>query len=273
MAISFRGSVVTPRMQPLQPQNSNRIVFAIINTFRSRSKVDVTRLVVQSDTAEAPTSNTNNRVMPIFRTMRMNASNLEGGLKISSVVAWDTQMARDDGVELRYSPEHSSAEEGEHDLTALLPTGNLWQQYTNRPSSNVEQRLGLDNSLLPALSASHDFILYPGQALIVLQRSAIPIGAVSFIQAVWEEEIIDDGFDIAGNVKLAGNNVEGARAVIITSSNADLSEHVQTEVISTNSSGNFSKTVSSSVKASVFIQHQSGGTKYTDKGKPFLEKS
>jgi hypothetical protein len=87
---------------------------------------------------------------------------------------------------------------------------------------------------------------------------------------MWEEDQTDAGFTLGGKVTLSAANVAGARVHVLTAPATDM-VGAQLETLVTNGTGDYSKTLATGVKAAVFVQHEAGGIKYTDEGKPFIE--
>lgn len=270
MALTWRGSTVTPMIQAMPALNGNVVVFAIVNTFRSRAKINVLRLVTQLDVAEPPTGTTSNRVMPIMRARRCAASNVSGGVEIKARPAYDTTINDPDpGIKVLFDPGAFGGPDTV--ITATNRRGPMWEQFTNRQASAVEQSISWDNFCVPCLAASKDIVLAPGEAFIIEQQAALPTGGAAFFEVAWEEDRIDAGYEVGGSVQLSGSPVAGAKVLLVTASdNAMPSPEVETLI--TGAPGTFSKTLASGVKAAVFVQHENGGTKYTDEGKPFIEK-
>jgi len=269
MPITWRGSTVTPLIQATPPTNGNVVVFAIVNTFRSRCRMTPLRVVCQYDNAEAPTGVTANRVMPIIRARRCAAADVSGGVAINARPPWDTDLgAADPGVELRFNP----GEYGGPDtiLTAANRGGPAWQQFTMRQASSVGQILSQDNSAVPGMMSGSDGGLYPGEALIFEQVAAIPTGGVVWFQVAWEEDQTDAGYVVGGTVNLSGAPVNGAKVLLVTDATTGMN-NPSVETLTTGATGTFSRTLASGVKAAVFVQHEAGGTLYTDEGKPFIE--
>jgi hypothetical protein len=270
MAVTWRGSAVTPQLQAMLPTDGGAVVFAVVNTFRSRANVDILRLVCQFDSSDAPTGATANRIMPIMRARRCAAADVSGGALVAARSAWDTALnAPDPGVELRFDAGAFGGPD-----TAITATGSggpVWQQYTMRQATQVEQVLSQDNFVLPTLAATTDIILRPGEALVIEQVAAIPTGGVTWFQVAWEEDQFDAGYVVGGIVELAGGPVTGAKVLLVTDSSTAMPAP-RIETITTGAPGTFSRTLASDVKAAVFVQHESGGTKYSDEGKPFIEK-
>jgi hypothetical protein len=269
MPVTWRGSTVTPQLQAMLPTGGSRPVFAIVNTFRSRCTVNVLRLVCQFDVTEAPTSNVANRVMPIMRTRRVAAANVSGGLRVAARPAWDTAIgAADPGVEVRCDP---GAFGGPDTVITLdTPDAPLWQQYTARQATGVEQFQSYDNACLPAMALSFDMLLRVGEALVIEQIAQLPTGGVAWFQIAWEEDQTDAGYVVGGTVTLNSSPVAGARVLLVTDAATSMTAP-SVEPLTTDGGGAFSRTLASGVKAAAFVQHEDGGTQYSDEGKPFLE--
>jgi hypothetical protein len=268
--VTWRGSTVTPMVQAQVPTDGSRPVFAIVNTFRSRCTVNVLRLVCQFDVDEAPTSNTTNRIMPIMRTRRVAAANVSGGLRIAARPAWDTAIgSADPGVEVLCDPGAFGGPDTA--ITIASPGGPLWQQFTARQASAVEQFQSYDNRCVPELTAGVDLVLRVGEALVIEQAARIPTGGAAWFEIAWEEDQTDAGYTVGGTVTLDGDPVSGARVLLVTDSATGMATPV-VEPLTTDGSGAFSRTLASGVKAAAFVQHEDGGTQYTDEGTPFLEK-
>jgi hypothetical protein len=249
--------------------NGNAVVLAVVNTFRSRANVDILRLVCQMDNAEPPTGAVASRVMPIMRARRCAAADVSGGIAVQARPAWDTAInSPDDGVRVLFNPGTFGGPDTL--IAAANRSGSVWQQYTMRQASAVEQVLSQDNFCVPALAATNDFILRPGEALIIEQQAGLPTGGTSWFQIAWEEDQIDAGYVVGGTVNLSGSPVSGAKVLVVTDSATDMPAP-EIETLTTGAPGTFSKTLASGVKAAVFVQHENGGTKYSDEGKPYIE--
>jgi hypothetical protein len=269
MPVTWRGSVATPQIQAAPSLNGSVVVWAFVNTFRSRASARILRIVGQMDSTDAPTAATANRVMPIMRTRRCAASNVTGGLLIGTRAPWDTALnAPDDGIEIRCNP--GIFGEPDTAISATSPGAAAWQQYTMRQATGAEQVLSQDNSGVPAYATSGTLIVNPGEALIIQQVAAIPTGGTAWFQVAWEEDQIDAGYVVGGEVTLSGSPVSGARVFVLTDSTTAMTAP-SVEALTTGAPGTFARTVASGVKAAVFVQHEAGGTQYTDEGKPFIE--
>lgn len=272
MALSWMGSTVTPMIQAMPALNGKVVMLAIVNTFRSRVNVNILRTVCQADNAEAPTGNTAGRVMPIIRTRRCPSTSISGGVEVKARPAWDTTLnAPDAGVKVLFDP----GAFGGPDTAIVAVTGisdPFWQQFTMRRASDAEQVLTWDNFCVPAMAESKALILKPGEAFIFEQQDALPTGGSVFFDIAWEEDTVDAGYVVGGTVNLSGSPVSGAKVLLVTDSATSMPAPT-VEVLTTGAPGTFSKTVASGVKAAVFVQHENGGTKYTDEGNPYIEKA
>lgn len=269
MAITWRGSTVTPMLQAMPAVNSNVVVFAIVNTFRSRANVDILRTVCQLDVAESPTGSTANRVSPIIRARRCAASDVSGGVEVKARPPYDTTInSPDPGVKLLFDP---GAFGGPDTLITAANRGTpAWEQFTARQASQVEQFNSWDNFATSVLTTKR-ILLRPGEALIFEQVAAQPTGGAVWFDVAWQEDQIDTGYVVGGSVELSGSPVNGAKVLLVTDSTTAMPAPT-VEVLTTGAPGTFSKTLASGVKAAVFVQHENGGTKYTDEGKPYIEK-
>lgn len=193
-----------------------------------------------------------------------------GSAEIKARPAWDTTINDPDpGIKVLFDPGAFGGPDTI--ITAANRSGPVWEQFTNRQASAVEQAISWDNSCVSKLSLGRDFVLNIGEALIIEQQAALPTGGAAFFEIAWEEDRIDAGYVVGGSVGLSGSPVNGAKVLLVTASdNAMPSPEVETLI--TGAPGTFSKTLASGVKAAVFVQHENGGTKYTDEGKPFIEK-
>lgn len=269
MPITWRGSTVTPQVQAMLATQASAPVLAIVNTFRSRAVVRVLRLVCQLDSDEALNGNVANRVMPLMRARRVAAANVSGGLRIAARPAWDTALgAADDGVLVLCDPGAFGGPDTA--ITIASPGGPLWQQYTMRPASSARQVRPDDNFCLPAIATAPPCVLQIGEALVVQQIAHLSTGGVATFQIAWEEDQTDAGYVVGGTVTLDGDPVSGARVLLVTDAATSM-DAPSIEPLATNGSGAFSRTLASGVKAAAFVQHQDGGTQYTDEGKPYLE--
>jgi hypothetical protein len=265
MAVTWVGSTVTPPIacDPI----SGRYVFALVNNFRSRHKINVLRFVAMGDSVEVST--TAGHIMPLLKTWRCSCASVGGGVAVDKRPPWDTNTnAPSPHVKLLYSGYGVSEA---NRITVGTPTGPAWQQFIQRSATNVEQRRTLDSSMLSRLTAVEDFALLPGQALVVSwEHGAAPIGGSIFFNIAWEEDEIDAGYTLGGTVTLDASPVDGAKVFVLTDSDRDM-PNPELQQLATNSSGVWSTTLATGVKAAAFVQHRDGTDLYTDEGKPYIE--
>lgn len=264
MAITFTGTIATDRMNIV----NNDIAFVIDNTKRSRKKINVLRLIAQMENLDL--GNGTGFYMAMLKTYKVTGIS-SGGI-ILTKNSFDTQDSSDDGIIVR------SRILGDSPNMDIAVTGTptfLWQQFTSRKTTAVEQHTTWDFSLIPNIPSPSP-VLYPGECLFVRMAQGSSTGTQSpgglfFIEGVFEEEDFDAGYTLSGTVANSSVPVVGAKVVLVTDLDADLPDP-SIEVINSDASGNWSKILASDVKASAFVQHQNGGTMYTDEGKPYLEK-
>jgi len=267
MAISFSGTCVTP---PIVMENGKKC-FVMENSAFSRVAVNITRLVAQMENLELMTGS--NAYMPFLRTRKLTGI-ASGGIELPKA-SFDTALNSDDGVRIR------ALISGIDPALSLNVTGTpetVWSHFTSRRTTGVEQQQTEDISLLPLLVENSPFFkLLPGEALYVemLQGSAtgtLATGGLIYIQAVWDEDnSYDAGYTVSGQVTLNSSPVEGAKVFVLTDLTVAMTDP-KVKVKVTASGGTWSEDLASGVKAAAFVQYDSGGDKYTDEGKPYLEK-
>lgn len=268
MAVTWRGSTVSPTIYG----QGGAYLFALVNSFRSRATVRILYLMAQMETLETATSAVNNAIMPLLITVRCSANSITGGYPIAARSPFDTTVnAADPGVKLLYNPALFGDPSGGISVT---PGGRVWEQFTARMVSAYGQVMTWDFSLITRLTTSSSFLLVPGEAIVmqwVANPSGLDTGGIAFVQCAWEEDQTDSGYTLSGQVTLNSTGVTGAKVFLVTDADQDM-PNPEIEVITTPSGGTWSKTLGSNVKASAFVQHKSGTDKYTDEGKPYLEK-
>lgn len=263
MAVTFRGSVVSPHIAL-----SAGYVFAVVNTFRSRATVDLTRFISQVDPT-GPNSATAGHIMPLLRTIRCDAASVTGGVPLARKVAWDTELnAPDAGVLFLYSAGYYGDPDG---VISATPGARVWQQFTSREVSQAEQRTTWDFLQISGIAAETGFMLRPGEAVVVeCIFGTQPTGGTAFFQVMWEEDQTDAGYALGGKVTLDSAPVPGALVHVLTANNANMTG-ARVETLTTDGSGDYAAQLASGVKAAVFVQHEDGADKYTAEGRPFIE--
>jgi hypothetical protein len=262
MAVVWRGSLVTPYIGA-RPETGEP-VFAVVNTARSRNRVNVLRFITVGDSLEL--SATAGHIMPLLKTWRCAAENVAGGVPLVARPPWDTAVnAPDPGIRLLFGGGADGAR-----ITATGLQGPVWQQFTQRAATAVRQRRTLDNSLLSRLTTVSDFIIDPGQAIVVTWGHGVqPTGGQLFFAFAWEEDEVDPGYTLGGTVTSDGNPVEGAVVHVLTDTVSDMTNPERLR-LTTDAGGAWSVTLATGLHAAAFVQHRIGATFYTDQGKPFL---
>lgn len=259
MAITFTGSVMVPTVFGNDAVTQH--LFSLENHIGSRVDVNVRRLVVQNDPLTALTS-----IMPQVKVSR--GVSISGGILLDKAKFRTTETS-DPFVKIR-----SALAEGSH-ITATQ--GNtVWQQYTSRLHTAVEQVLATDENLLPRLveSSLFDFKLKPGESLLVsvISATAASNPALShnwLIDCAWEEDA-KATFAISGTVTLSGSPVAGAIVSVIEADDVSMTNAHLLETIVTPAGGTWAADILTGKVGAAFVQYESGGTKYTAPGSPYL---
>jgi hypothetical protein len=258
-------SAVTGYIQNKPPTS---VIFVLENSAFSRVKINVKRIVAQTDNISLVTGA--GGVMPILRASRRTCTS-SGGV-LATKAPFDTNKTSNEGVYVRFSTQLTT--DDAHDL-AVTDTSEptSWQQFTSRMVTAAEQHTSWDNSILTSLITTQNWVLYPGQCLVVDSvETTVSGGGTIFVQIVWEEDdSYDAGYTVSGVVNLDGSPVSGATVFLLQDLTTGMSAPIL-DVLTTNGSGQWSKTLASGVKAAAFVQHKNGSIMYTDHGKPYLEK-
>lgn len=204
---------------------------------------------------------------PLIKVSR--ATSISGGIILSKSLL-DTTLTSDAAVQCRAQNYEASP------ITATAGD-TIWQTFRNRMHTAVEQQITINRntSLLPSLIKTQDFVIRPGQSVLVkLVGAAGTSNAVSSfahaISAIWEEVAIAT-FAISGTVTLSGSPVTGARVVVVEADDQLMTNAVLREVITTPAGGTWASTIRTGKVGAAFVQYESGGTYYTAYGSPYLE--
>ena len=259
MAVTFKGAAMFPVV--IGNDSTVQHLCAIHNGIGSRVNVNVRRLAVQLDTIAALAT-----VMPQVKVSR--GVSISGGIMLDKAT-FSTLQASDVGVTIRSALGEGSA------ITATQ--GNtIWQQYVARMHTLVEQVLGSDESAMPRLidSPSFDLKLRPGESLLVtvIGASVASNAALAnnwLVDCAWEEDAIAT-FAISGTVTLSAVPVAGAIVTVVEADDASMTNAVLREVIVTPAGGTWASSIRTGKVGAAFVQYESGGTKYTAPGSPFL---
>lgn len=259
MAITFTGGVQVPIV--LGNGAVTQHLFAIENGVASRVNVYVRRLVIQNDPVAALTS-----VMPQVKVSR--GVGISGGI-ITAKQTFLTTETSDPAVQFRSAMGEGAPVDATQGTT-------VWQQYVSRLHTAVEQVIGNDENALPKLveRTGFEFILRPGESLLVSVIGAAVTSNAALtnnwsVNCVWEEDAIAT-FAISGTVTLSAAPVAGAIVTIIEADDASMTNAVLRETIVTGAGGTWASTIRTGKVGSAFVQYESGGTKYTAAGSPYL---
>lgn len=262
MAITYRGGVISPLM--LGNDALVQTLFCVENGIASRVNVLIRDLDVGLDNIGALTG-----VMPLLRTSR--GINISGGILLAKAPL-DTALVSDPAVNFRSALLETSQ-------IAATPTNTIFAQFHNRMHTLVGQIRHLKNTLnvscLPEPLSNHDFVLRPGQNLIVqfvgiTAASNAAIANAFFASCLWEEDAIAT-FSISGTVTLSGSPVTGAIITVVEADNINMLNAVLRETIVTGPGGTWSSSIRTGKVGAAFVQYETGGTKYTAPGSPYLQ--
>ena len=257
MAITFTGGVMVPTVFGNDAVTQH--IFALENQIGSRVDVNVRRLVVQNDPLTALTS-----VMPQVNVSR--GVNISGGIMLDKAQFRTTETS-DPFVKIRSAL-------GEGSPITATRGDTIWQQYTSRLHTAVEQVIASDEPLLPRLVDTFDFKLKPGESLLatVISATAASNPALShnwLVDCIWEE--VDKAtFAISGTVTLSGSPVAGAIVSVIEADDVSMTNPVLIKTIVTGAGGTWAADILTGKVGAAFVQYESGGTKYTAPGSPYL---
>lgn len=234
-------------------------IFALENHIGSRVDVNVRRLTVQNDPLTALTS-----VMPQVKVSR--GVNISGGIMLDKAQFRTTETS-DPFVKIRSAL-------GEGSPITATRGDTIWQQYTSRLHTAVEQVIASDEPLLPRLVDTFDFKLKPGESLLatVISATAASNPALShnwLVDCIWEE--VDKAtFAISGTVTLSGSPVAGAIVSVIEADDVSMTNPVLIKTIVAGAGGTWAADILTGKVGAAFVQYESGGTKYTAPGSPYL---
>jgi len=238
-------------------------LFTIENGIASRVDIYLKELRLVSDEIAVLTA-----LSPLIKVSR--ATSISGGILLDKSL-YDSTLTSDAAIYCR-------AQNYEAAPITATAGDTVWQSFRNRMHTAVEQQrtFVLDNTLImPDLIKTQDFIIRPGQSLLVkIVAAAGTSNAVSSfahsVEATWEETAIAT-FAISGEVTLSGSPVSGAKVMVIECDDLVMTNAVLREVITTPAGGTWASTIRTGKVGAAFVQYTSGGTFYTAYGSPYLE--
>lgn len=259
MAITFTGGVMVPTVFGNDAVTQH--IFALENQIGSRVDVNVRRMTVQNDPIAALAS-----VMPQVKVSR--GVSISGGILLDKAKFRTTETS-DPFVKIRSAL-------GEGSSITATQGNTIWQQYTSRLHTAVEQVIVSDESILPRLveDAAFTFKLKPGESLLVtvVGATAASNPALShnwLVDCIWEEDA-KATFAISGTVTLSGSPVAGAIVTVIEADDVNMTNPVLIDTIVTPAGGTWAADILTGKVGAAFVQYESGGTKYTAPGSPYL---
>lgn len=261
MAITFRGGASTPLIFGNDATTQN--LFALENGATSRVNVLVRALHVSQDAVVALAA-----VMPLVKVYRATAISNGATLPKST---YDSTLSSDAAVTVR-----SAILEGAPIIAT--PGDCLAQRFVTRLHTAVENVTDYagegDLGLLPEVLESKDFVLRPGQSLLVRMEAAVGTSNAAItnslqVTCAWEEDPIAT-FAISGTVTLSGSPVTGAIVTVIEADDVSMTNAHVRAVITTPAGGAWASTIRTGKVGAAFVQYESGGTKYTAPGSPYL---
>ena len=259
MTVSYTGSIRT--YTQLGNDATTQNIFVLENGYQSRVNVNIRRLALQNDSLAVLTS-----VMPIARTSR--ATGISGGVLLEKT-PFDTNQTSDTAVIARAQVQETAR------IAASAGT-ILWQQFTGRMHTAVEQQQGNDQNMLTVIveETNKEFKLRPGEAILVqiVSPNAVTNHALInnfFVECIFEEEPIAT-FSISGVVTSGGVGVTGARVMVLEADDELMTNAFLRQVIITPAGGAWSSTIRTGKVGAAFVQYKDGATYYTAPGSPFL---
>lgn len=264
MAVTFTGGASGPAI--LGNDAVTQTLFSIENGVASRVNVIVREFYVGLDATVALAA-----VMPLVRTRR--AISVSGGITLPKG-SFSTSETSDSAVTVRCAM-------GEGAPITATATSTVYQVFRMRMHTQVEQvnefaGTGnlLDYGCLPPVLLDKDFVLKPGQSLIAQVIAAVgtsnPALANNWMaQCQWAEDAIST-FAISGTVTLSATPVAGAIVTVVEADDVSMTNAHVRAVITTPADGTWASTIRTGKVGAAFVQYESGGTKYTAPGSPYL---
>lgn len=264
MAVSFTGGASGPVI--LGNDATTQTLFSVENGIASRVNIIIRDLHVSVDSTVALTA-----VMPLVRTSR--AINISGGITLPKATFSSSQTS-DAAVVMRCAM-------GEGAPITATAANTVYQEFRCRAHTAVEQMKEfsstgdlLDYGCLPPVLLDKNFVLKPGESLIVQAIAAATTSnpALSnnwFARCTWEEDEIAT-FAISGTVTLSAAPVSGAIVTVVEADDVNMTNAVLRQTIVTGAGGTWASSIRTGKVGAAFVQYESGGTKYTAPGSPYL---
>jgi len=258
------GYVASQSLSIIANDATEQNLFAIENPIGSRVDVYIKDLDYEVDAVGALTA-----VSPLIKVSRATA--ISGGV-ILPKSSFDTTEGKDSFV-------RCMTQNNEAAIITATAGDTIWQAFRHRTHTAVEQMTAYINEvthgLLPSLIETQNFVLRPGEALLVklLASAGSSNSALSYfttIQCTFDE-VAFSTFAISGTVTLSGSPVEGARIIVIEADDILMTKAILREVIVTPAGGTWASSIKTGKVGAAFVQYESGGTYYTANGSPYLQ--
>lgn len=266
MAVSFLGSACS---QKIMGDRQDYAGLAIIyNEPQSTHTVRIRRITAQMDMQVAVSGSTT-LFVPVLVYRGTGTPDLTGGCKAPKA-PFDTAQTSDPYVNFYYAVTPDGANDAGMSGT---PGVAQWRKWAGKLRSAAEQQLSEDQSMLPALVKSYDWVLAPGQYLLVRADPVVVTdnneGLAWVCMAAWEEEPVET-FTISGNVTLSGAGVVGAEVTVLVADDESLTNAFLHSIQTTGAAGAWSATIPVGKLAYAYATNFSSGTYYTAEGRPFI---
>jgi hypothetical protein len=265
MAITFTGGAGGPIT--LGNDATTQTLFSVENGIASRVNIIIRDLHVSLDPLTALTA-----VMPLVKSSR--GINISGGITLPKQ-KFDSTQTSDPAVTFR-------AAMGEGAPITATAGDIIYQEYASRMHTAVEQVVQYEAvgdlpqfGALPPVLLAKDFVLRPGQSLIVQAVAAVGTSNDALCNnwdahCVWEEDAIAT-FAISGTVTLSASPVSGAIVTVVEADDTSMTNAVLRETIVTGAGGTWASSIRTGKVGAAYVQYESGGTLYTAPGSPYLE--
>lgn len=264
MAVTFTGFASSPVI--FGNDATVQTVMTVENAASSRVNVILRDLHLSVDPLVALTA-----VMPLVKTSR--GINISGGVIVPKATYKTTQTS-DAAVTVRCAM-------GEGAPITATAGDIIYQQFRTRVHTAVEQVAEyagaggvVDYGCLPPVLLDKNFILRPGQAVVVQVVAAAGTSNAALANnwngyVAWEEDAIAT-FAISGTVTLSGSPVSGAIVTVVEADDVNMTNAHVREIITTPAGGTWASSIRTGKVGAAFVQYESGGTKYTAPGSPYL---
>lgn len=262
MAITFVGGCGGPLMSGNDA--TTQTLFSVENGIASRVNILIRSLHIAQDGIAALAA-----VMPLIKTSR--GINISGGITLPRA-KYDTTLTSDPALTFRCA----MGEGAPITATAGDIIYSLFRSRMHTAVEGVREYAGLgDYGCLPDVLSAKDFVLRPGESLIVQVIAAVGTSNAAITNywnasCQWEEDAIAT-FAISGTVTLSAAPVAGAIVTVIEADDTSMTNAVLRETIVTPAGGTWASTIRTGKVGAAFVQYENAGTLYTAPGSPYLE--